>query len=64
MTGGEGEDWSLATKYKFDGKNTFEDALFRDTADRDAFVSRAAKEYREQLEQVTGKYSDIAEQEK
>lgn len=64
VTGGEGEDWSLATKYKFDGKNTFEDALFRDTADRDAFVSRAAKEYREQLEQVTGKYSDIAEQEK
>lgn len=64
VTGEESEDWSLATKYKFDGKNTFEDALFKDTADRDAFVSRAAKEYREQLEQVVGKYSDIADEEK
>lgn len=61
--GDESEDWSLATKYKFDGKNTFEDALFRDTADRDVFVSRADAEFREQMEQVTGKYSDIAEEE-
>lgn len=63
VTGEEGEDWSLATKYKFDGKNTFEDALFKDTADRDAFVSRADAEFREQMEQVTGKYSDTAEEE-
>lgn len=63
VMGDESEDWSLATKYKFDGKNTFEDALFRDTADRDVFVSRADAEFREQMEQVTGKYSDIAEEE-
>lgn len=63
-TGEESEDWSLATKYKFDGKNTFEDALFKDTADREAFVSRATAEFREQMEQVTGKYSDIAPEER
>lgn len=62
-TGEESEDWSLATKYKFDGKNTFEDALFKDTADRTAFVIRAYKEFREQMEQVANKYSDIAYEE-
>lgn len=63
VMGDESEDWSLATKYKFDGKNTFEDALFRDTADRDAFVRRAYAEFREQLEQVANQYSDIAVEE-
>ena len=62
-TGEESEDWSLATRYKFDGKNTFEDALFKDTADRDAFVKRAYAEFKEQLGQVANKYSDIADEE-